>query len=742
MADAFRAALPSKRTEYAILAALAGVFGLIFFVPAGPWWAVDFQGILLPYQEYLRHSLFAGELPLWNPYASLGRPFLADPQTAALWPGTLAYVVLGAKGGAYVLTVLHAWLAARATAGIAVRFGAQTWAGWGAGLCFVLNAKLLGHLHAGHVQYVIACYLLPLVVRAFLDLHEAASARHVARFALVVAWQLLAGAPQIFWCTAVFTALLGAGLWASRPTLPGLRQLGRDALAVAAGYAWALLLAAALLLPLYELIGQSNRGAATAALSAVGPLQGTDWPSLFTIFSEPGRLKDYETMPYPGLLAAVLGLAGLLQLGHARARLLLLVAAAVTLLAIAPGTFLHDRLFDLLPGYGSFRIHARWGFALGWVLALGAALFVSGAGGIATRRAAWLGATGLGLGTLLLLHPSPLFDAGQAGADWTLLPVGLLVCASLAGGLLLRPSPQAHRAGRLVAIVTLVAELGMVLLFYKGGYPRSLARPWDAAIAELAAARQTAGRTPPPRAYFPRRIAWENAGMQLGYSSLFGYESLGLIRARSVAHWSMGVEPPDNTDFPAFAALDARLPWPVAGVGLELGYDPATQTLAQRPAPDLPRAWLVPAVEVVADWREAGRRVAAGADIQSRALIEQPLATPLPGGTAPAGTVSFTGFTRNRVTLEVVAEQPTLLVLAEPWYPGWSVRLNGGQAAPALPANGWMRAVAVPAGTNKVEFAFRSRWLPLGVGVSVLALIAAWWFARRPLPTGLRNGTT
>ena len=38
-------------------------------------------------------------------------------------------------------------------------------------------------------------------------------------------------------------------------------------------------------------------------------------------------------------------------------------------------------------------------------------------------------------------------------------------------------------------------------------------------------------------------------------------------------------------------------------------------------------------------------------------------------------------------------------MLAEPWYPGWTAEVNGHTAA-VIPANGWMRAVPVPAGTR------------------------------------------
>jgi len=53
------------------------------------------RSILLPYLTYYRDSLAAGEFPFWNPYASLGRPFAADPQALVFLAGHARYLGLG-----------------------------------------------------------------------------------------------------------------------------------------------------------------------------------------------------------------------------------------------------------------------------------------------------------------------------------------------------------------------------------------------------------------------------------------------------------------------------------------------------------------------------------------------------------------------------------------------------------------------------------------------------------------------
>jgi hypothetical protein len=78
----------------------------------------------------------------------------------------------------------------------------------------------------------------------------------------------------------------------------------------------------------------------------------------------------------------------------------------------------------------------------------------------------------------------------------------------------------------------------------------------------------------------------------------------------------------------------------------------------------------------------------------------------------------------DSVRLEVTAEGPALMVLVDTWDPGWRVRLDGAPV-PLLRANVAFRGVAMPAGTHRVEMVYRPRWLGVGIGLSILAALAA-----------------
>lgn len=54
----------------------------------------DFSGQFVSWTSYSVERFSEGELPLWNPYMNAGAPFLADPQTAVLYPPRILTVTL------------------------------------------------------------------------------------------------------------------------------------------------------------------------------------------------------------------------------------------------------------------------------------------------------------------------------------------------------------------------------------------------------------------------------------------------------------------------------------------------------------------------------------------------------------------------------------------------------------------------------------------------------------------------
>ncbi|MCA9871513.1 MAG: hypothetical protein KC487_14190, partial [Anaerolineae bacterium] len=64
-----------------------------------------------PYRDFANQALRSGKLPLWNPFLFLGSPFLANPQSAVLYPLHWLFVGLPAGKSLAASAGLHLWLA-------------------------------------------------------------------------------------------------------------------------------------------------------------------------------------------------------------------------------------------------------------------------------------------------------------------------------------------------------------------------------------------------------------------------------------------------------------------------------------------------------------------------------------------------------------------------------------------------------------------------------------------------------
>jgi hypothetical protein len=226
-----------------------------------------------------------------------------------------------------------------------------------------------------------------------------------------------------------------------------------------------------------------------------------------------------------------------------------------------------------------------------------------------------------------------------------------------------------------------------------------------------------AGSGVPPRIFIPSFR--ENAGMRYGWSSPYGYVSLSLGRVWNYMHDGLGLAPPvERNTFPS-PEIAGFGPFPYPSMALAMGVDPRTQRLALNKEHD-PRVYLASAAQVVGHAGEATARMRAGHDFHAVALVEQPVGLPLQA--APGqGRADITRFAAESLSIAVESAAPALLVLAEPWYPGWEARVNGAPGL-CIPANAWMRAVLVPAGKSQVEFTFHSTYLATGAAISLAAL--------------------
>jgi hypothetical protein len=287
--------------------------------------------------------------------------------------------------------------------------------------------------------------------------------------------------------------------------------------------------------------------------------------------------------------------------------------------------------------------------------------------------------------------------------------------ALIAGGAgLLLLWPRRRWAGAMLLLLT-AADLAFATAALKHQNRDNPDRPGEVMVAQsLAAAGLMNG--PPPRVSIPKPYARENAGMKYGWSSYSVYASLNLGRVWTYLHASLGLPVPlEQNTYPA-SEIFRRGPFPYDSMSLVLGLDPASRQGRTR-NPD-PRAYLAFVTETVADWRRAVERMRDGHDFHAVALVEAPLPLSAP---RPPGAAEITRFAPEEVSVRTHGDALALLVLAEPWYPGWTATVDGAPA-PCLPANAWMRATPVPAGEHEVTFRFHSTRLRAGAALSLVSL--------------------
>ena len=136
--------------------------------------------------------------------------------------------------------------------------------------------------------------------------------------------------------------------------------------------------------------------------------------------------------------------------------------------------------------------------------------------------------------------------------------------------------------------------------------------------------------------------------------------------------------------------------------------------------PDLPRARLVADAVVLPDEQAMAYLISPEFDPARQVVLSDPPPIDLPGGEVE-GTVEWVERNNNNVTLRVSADRPTLLVLADNWFPAWKARV-GDEEVPVLRANHSLRAVPIPSGEHTVDFYYDSDQLRWSLRLTLLSL--------------------
>ena len=226
------------------------------------------QGDLLlqfyPLKWFMKQQLFAGHIPLWNPYQFSGHPFLANPQVAMFYPFTALFLLLPLPLAFGVNEVIHLTLAGVGAYLYIRRHTQRRVSALIGAFAFALSGFFSAHLYSGGFPVILTGAWAPLALLTFERALTTRRFPYIIAAAIVLALQVLAGFPTVFLLTAL-ALLLRWLFWIAEDRTLGRSSLAnsliRDGVVAAAIAILAFGLSAVQTLPAWEFVAHSTRAA-------------------------------------------------------------------------------------------------------------------------------------------------------------------------------------------------------------------------------------------------------------------------------------------------------------------------------------------------------------------------------------------------------------------------------------------------------------------------------------------------
>jgi hypothetical protein len=722
----------------------------------------DYGFLGYPFVFFARDCLWNGELPLWNPYVNCGAPFLAQWNTLALYPGSPIYLLLPLPWGLGVFCLAHWMLGGLGMRALAERWTGDRFAAAVAGVAFVFGGtSLTSHIYP---NYLVTFGWMPWVVL----LVESAcreGGRSLAPAALAGAMQMMSGAPELILMTwALALALLavsgfGFRVSGSEVEVQGskfkvqswLLPFGRFSLVVALVAA----LSAVVLLPFFDLLSQSQRakdfgggelGAGFWSLPAWG------WANfivpLFHCFKTPQGIyvqagQSFLPSYYAGLGVLTLAVLAVWRVRERRVWVLAAATLLAALLAMGTNSFLYPMVAKLVP-VEFMRFPVKFILLVAFTLPLLAAFAVFELQGSKFKvQSSWLvvGATVLCFAVVRGWAGLSAMPTDDLAATTASAATRMLLAALVTGAVVLLARP--HRAQmRLVLQVGAIALIWLDLITHSPRQNPVISS--DAFAQGLAQAYHKLDPAPrvgegrvmlSPQAemamhtrmlpdfkddFLGQRVAlWGNLNILDHLPKVNGATTLISRESAEVNRLLYG----STNSFPAL--MDFLAVTHATAPGELMKFAPRTArrswvSIGQRP--------------VFADAAESLRVIGTPQFKPSEeVLLPAEARGVVTAGASAKAVVSKSQFWPCRVVVAVESPEPSMLVIAQSWYPGWTATVDG-KPARVWRANHALQAVEIPAGATLVMLKYREPRLAAGAVVSLLACGAcgALWRRARP----------
>lgn len=743
--------LTPRRFAVALAALVAAMFPDVLF-GTGTFIFRDFGLFSYPLASFQQECFWSGELPHWNPLNNCGIPFLAQWSGLALYPPALFYLLLPLNWALGVFCLLHLYWGGLGMFFLARRLTGNNLAAAIAGIAFAFNGLtlncLMWHMSSACVSWFPWVFLT--AERAWTQ----GGSRNLILAALAGSMQMLTGPPELILATwlpiaAVFGADILAGTVARKAAT--LRFLTIVGLVSA--------IASPQILPFFELLGHSQRGAGYDIGGWAMPETG--WANflvpLFLCYESPGGVylqhhQGVTSSYFPGIAIVALAALACWRVRTWRVRALMIGGMACLILALGEATPIYGAAKSLFPPLGLMRYPIKFVFPINLVLPLMAAWGVAEIFKPDASQKPWRTIVGItGATVVAIIFLARLIPNGDE--PWTTVLInGSLRLVFLVGFAVAMFSLLKSKI-RKTSILCAVAAAALIWIDLATHAPsqnpridRSLLSPGIQSIEALdprpspghsrgmvsAEAHRKLGGTmasDPAQGHLLHRVGlWSNANMIDNVAIIDGHFPmfLGAEEELRIALYQASPLPTGLADFMAISQVtspddifemqprQSHMPLITAGQTSVFAETDAIPGLLVQPSFN-PREQAVFSRDLQEQLQSFGlKRANTAAKIELRILNPQ--------------------VANHRIEFEVDTESPTLALIARSHYPAWKLRVDG-QRVPLLRANHNFMAVPITdPGRHRITLVYQDNQFLTGLAISDLTLIGmiAVWIRSRP----------
>jgi len=735
----------------------------------------DLSSYFYPMRLNLAESLQAGELPLWNRRVSMGFPFLANLQAGVFYPPHLTFLWLPFFDAIRFLFVFHYLTAATGAYFLCRRWNYLPYLALIGGILFAFGGVIVSL--SSLMDHFQTAVWLPWVLLLGERCLRLPSGKNFLLFTSVLLVQFLAGSPEIY--------AMSLGLF----FLDGLRFKAEGANVTYGRFLFLLLAANALvaglamvqILPTIELFQQSWRSETIPYVKATAwSLNPLSLVNLFFLDKEVNLdafngLHLFFTQEPPFIVSLYIGAISLsgvcLWLFNASLReigcLLGLIAIFLTL-AMGDQTPVYLYLHQYVPLLGLLRFPEKFLF-----IASALVLFIALTGLFrflrpdpSRRQWTWVA---LALPVILIVliylwlrfHMDILIQfiarARQSSpfdVSSLMIPSGVIVHLerqiALTFGIFLLLF--LWKVGKLRSAVLGFLLVGIVFIDVTSAHrpygflldpklvyqnPRIISAP-DPEPYRIFYILRLANLHPNAYAFTKRPFneivssvyatLIPNTGVFYGFDYMQEMDPLG--RKPYNLFLEVARQLPPERLYRLLGALNVRYvnsfqPLPKGAI-TPVGHFPEYPSWLYRIDHVIPRSYIVPRVIAEKEPSKILHRLASAEfDPLQKVILEEP--QPMAAQKKFAAQARITRYTNQNVVIQTALNGSGILVLADSYYPGWRVYVDGKEQE-IRRANLFFRGVPLSAGKHVVEFRYEPRSFTVGLSLSLLSLavVTVW----------------